>query len=325
MKYIFNKIKKVNQHIERYIDTKNNFLLKITIYFDILYSILRYGMNLDEYFQYKFFGKRHYEKKSFFVYRKRMLIVNKYNSFEDMKIFDEKPLFNQEFKEFVNRRWMNIKNNTFDEFVNFTESFREFIVKPSNGYYGLGVRKESINNEVNLRDLYKKLVEEEALIEEVVSQLDDIAEFNPSSVNTLRVVTMNQGQGRVEVTTANLRVGNGVDKCADNFHHGGIASLIDIETGIVKTTGIDKYLNTYVKHPISGKQIVGYAIPYWNKVKETVKEAALIKPTVGYVGWDVAIGKDGKIIIIEGNPKADPDVSQLPDGKGKWHLYKKFV
>lgn len=325
MNYIKSKVQKINQHIKMYISSSNNIFIKILIYIDILYSILRYGMNLDEYFQYNFFGKRHGERKEFFVYRKRMLIVNQYNSRNDMKIFDDKPLFNKEFEKFVKRKWLNIQDSVFEDFVEFTKSCKEFIVKPADGYYGLGVRKEVVNSSVDLKNLYDKLYKENALIEEIIVQLDDLSEFNPTSVNTLRVVTMYSGDGNVEITTANLRMGNGLDKCADNFHHNGIAALLDIDTGIVRTTGIDKYLNTYVRHPLSGKQIVGYTIPFWDEVKEKVVEAALIKTTVGYVGWDVAIGKDGDIFIIEGNPKADPDVSQLPDGKGKWHIYEKFI
>lgn len=37
---------------------------------------------------------------------------------------------------------------------------------------------------------------------------------------------------------------------------------------------------------------------------------------------DVALGKDGRVIIIEGNSAADPDVTQMPDQVGKWPLYK---
>ncbi|WP_368901471.1 sugar-transfer associated ATP-grasp domain-containing protein [Oceanobacillus oncorhynchi] len=324
MKYIITKVKKVNHHIDEYVGN-NNIIKKIKIYIDLLYSIARYGMNLDEYFQYRFFGKRHFEKDKFFIYRKRMQIVKKYNDAQGMTIFDDKSLFNEKFKDYVKREWLDTKTSTFSDFEEFSNKCKKFIVKPAEGYYGLGVRIEEVYEGIDLKKLYSTLCEEDALLEEIIVQLDDISMFNPSSVNTLRVVSMNDGKNNIEITTANLRMGNGLDKCADNFHHDGIAALIDIETGLVYTRGIDKYLNYHIKHPISEKQIVGYKVPYWDEVKRTVKNASQVLSSVGYVGWDIAIGKDGDIIIIEGNPKADPDVSQLPDGIGKWEIYKKYL
>lgn len=325
MKYIKVKFKKVNRHIDTYFQKNESFLFKILIYIDLLYSIIRYGMNLDEYFQYNFFGKRHNERKEFFIYRKRRRIITKYNNFETMKLFDDKAAFNKEFHKFIKRDWLNIKNSSYEEFETFAKKLGRYIVKPSDGYYGIGVRIVNLDVETDFKKLFETHLSENALLEEIVVQHEDLAEFNPSSVNTLRVVTMNDGNNNVEITTANFRVGNGLDKCADNFHHNGIAALIDVETGIVKTWGIDKHLNSYTIHPISKKKIVGYDIPYWQEVKKTVKKAALIKSDVGYVGWDIAIGKNGSIIIIEGNPKADPDVSQLPDKIGKWDIYKKYI
>ena len=43
----------------------------------------------------------------------------------------------------------------------------------------------------------------------------------------------------MKIMTADLRLGR-KGKVADNFHHNGIASLIDVDTGIIYTMGIDK-------------------------------------------------------------------------------------
>jgi|ADurb_Val_02_Slu_FD_contig_81_820023_length_10170_multi_2_in_0_out_0_9 hypothetical protein len=45
--------------------------------------------------------------------------------------------------------------------------------------------------------------------------------------------------------------------------------------------------------------------------------AALIVPTVRYVGWDVAITPDGPI-LIEGNHDANHDAMQIADQIGKY-------
>ncbi|MBB5144966.1 hypothetical protein HNQ35_000155 [Cerasibacillus quisquiliarum] len=172
--------------------------------------------------------------------------------------------------------------------------------------------------------MYKDLQRDNPIIEELIVQHNELSEFNPTSVNTLRVVTLLCNDGKARVMTANLRVGNG-EKYADNFHHNGIAALLDVNSGIVVTSGIDMNFNRYYVHPVTGKQIIGFKIPYWEKVIQTCKEAAHVTPSVGYVGWDVAIGKDGQIMIIEGNAAADPDISQMPDQIGKWPLYEKYI
>jgi hypothetical protein len=127
--------------------------------------------------------------------------------------------------------------------------------------------------------------------------------------------------GTVKVMTANLRCGRG-DRCADNFHHQGLAATIDVATGTVITQGMDRTCQQYGCHPVTGKLFAGFTVPLWDKVLATVTAAAQVVPTIRYVGWDIAIGKDGKIIIIEGNCAAGQDVTQMPDQVGKWPLYK---
>src|SRR5699024_2844236 len=190
--------------------------------------------------------------------------------------------------------------------------------------HGKGISIVEIKRETDLVSLYKELKNENSIIEELIVQHKDLAEFNPTSVNTLRVVTLFCPDGEVRVMTANLRVGNGL-RYADNFHHNGIATLLNVNTGIVVTSGIDMNFNRYMIHQVSGKQIIGFKVPYWDEVVKTVKKVAKVTPTVGYVGWDVAIGENGEIIILEGNAAADPDISQMPDQIGKWPLYEPFV
>jgi len=129
----------------------------------------------------------------------------------------------------------------------------------------------------------------------------------------------------VNIMTANLRLGNGEDRFADNFHHNGIAALIDVNNGRVFSKGVDKNLNYYSIHPLSGKEITGFIVPGWEEVIALVLKVALLVPTVGYVGWDLAIGKEGQVMLVEGNAAADPDISQMPDQVGKWPLFREVL
>lgn len=91
----------------------------------------------------------------------------------------------------------------------------------------------------------------------------------------------------------------------DNFCAGGIAAGIDLKTGKINTTAIDKKKHRYKEHPVSKVKLVGFKIPYWKESIDLVKKCYNLIPTVRYIGFDVAITKDGPI-IVEGN-------ASLPD------------
>lgn len=322
--YVSERLRKIKRMMDEFIEEDLNFFQKSKVIIDLGFSIVIYGAGINDYFQYQFYKRKHIARKSFVVYRKRMKIVHTFNDLKDRKVMDEKPLFNKKYNDYIQRDWLVLADSSFEDFMDFVERNKKFIVKPIDGSHGKGIRIINKEEDRDLNGLFNQLVKENSIIEEIVVQNEEIAKFNPTSVNTLRVVTLICPDGQTRIMTANLRMGNG-ERYADNFHHNGIAALLDVETGVVVTAGIDMNFNKYIIHPHSEKQIIGFKVPCWEKVIKTVKAAANVTPTVGYVGWDVVIGENEEIIILEGNAAADPDISQMPDQIGKWPLYKPFV
>ena len=105
---------------------------------------------------------------------------------------------------------------------------------------------------------------------------------------------------------------------ADNFHQGGKGVLVDIETGKLKGNGIDKKLDES-ENSITGIKFDGFQIPYWEEIKDMVLEAALVNDKVNIVGWDIAISKDGPL-IIEGNRGPGFDLVQILLKKGTKYM-----
>ncbi len=314
------RVEKIKAYIRDYMPEANSFI-KFVIFLDVVWACEFYGGAIDDYFRYHFFLRSHADRKNFIVWKKRKRIINTCNHKEDRDIFNTKSRFNKTFAAFVGREWLNTMECSFEDFAAFISRNKRFFVKPVAGSFGWGVRVQEVTDIEDLPGLYHSLRQERVLVEEIIEQWAEMAEFNPTSVNTLRIVTLLGTDGTVKVMTATLRCGNG-DKCADNFHHNGIASIIDIPTGIVTSTGVDMESRRFILHPVSGKPIIGFKVPFWDRILATVAAAAQVVPTVRYVGWDVALGKDGRVIIIEGNSAADPDVTQMPDQVGKWPLYK---
>ena len=150
-------------------------------------------------------------------------------------------------------------------------------------------------------------------MEELIKQHPDWEILGPGSVHTIRVLT-GAVKGRSWVMYAASRVGSGVS-IADNFHLGGSAVLVDIEKGCFVGNATDKKLNEH-EFSSTGIRFDGFKIPYWEEVKKMVLEAALVNDEIHLVGWDVAIGKDGPL-IVEGNRSSSFDIIQIPPRKGQ--------
>ena len=291
---------------------------------DYFIEHVMHGVTLIEYNQYRFYWKSKPERRKFVCFPEFEKIIEVSNNKDYYKYFDNKPLFNKTFDQFMGRKWLDMTDARESEFQKLMEANSVLFVKPVNGMCGRGayiLHKDEIKD---MAQIFQKLQQEEAIVEEVVQQHHEMDEFNDTSVNTLRVVTMLKPDNQVQIMAALVRLGR-KGEVVDNFHNYGIAALIDIETGIIKTTGVDRNFRRYVLHPDSKKTIPGFQIPSWEKIVAAVTEAAYVIPEVRYVGWDLAIGKNGEVIMIEGNKSADHDVTQVTDQEGKWPLYECIV
>lgn len=321
---IFRKIKRVFDEIEKSIDPKASLLKKIYILIDFSIERAFHGTYLLDYVQYDFYGKKRIERDKYVVFGRLLEIIKICNDKDKKKIFDNKPDFNRHFAKYINRDWIFTKEATFEEFKNFVSRNDVFFTKESDGMFGLGVNKYISKDIDDLEGLFNNLKNKSTICEEYLTQCKELNEFNETSINSLRVVTLRQANGEVKVIGGLLRIGR-KGRIADNFHHMGICAYLDPDEGIVSTTGIDKTYTRHVVHPDSRKQIVGFKVPNWDEVVSTVKEAALVIPEVRYIGWDVVISKDYKVILVEGNPGADPDAEQISTREGRWYKYKPLL
>lgn len=314
------RIESFENAIERHFPYGVSNELKRYIAINFIWEKLIHKTRLTDYMQYEYFRYSSRTRREFISEQRRLIIDEVFNTKEGDQIFNEKNFFNEKFDEFINRDWLDVENATYSDFLEFVSKHPRFFGKPQAGSLGRGAGMFDVNTIDNKKNFFEELKQRKMLLEELIHQHKDLAEFNDTSVNTLRVVTVLRPNGEVVILTGDLRLGR-KGKTSDNFHNRGIAALFDVENGIIYTSGIDKTNQRYIIHPDSGKQIIGFRIPVWDKVKETVSKAAHVVPEVHYVGWDIAIGESGEVYIVEGNCCADPDVTQMPDGIGKWPMF----
>lgn len=316
--YVRLHLAKYSLLLNTYVSRDLNAFQKMLIGTDFITSVILYGAGINDYFQYQFFEKSISERKKFIVARKWKKIIRRCNGKIAQDNFDDKSVFNRIYNDFLGRDWIDMDTVSIGEFQQFGTKHPESLSKIKNGSGGNGIELFHYDKTTS-EDDWKRLKKEHCILEEKIEQNHELKEFNPSSVNTIRVVTITNGSN-IHVMNAVLKIGNG-DGCTDNFHHYGLAALVDCETGIVITPAVDKKNGKYVSHPISGKEILGYQIPFWDRIINTVKRIALIDPAIRYVGWDVALNDKGEVCVIEGNCASDPDITQIPDQIGKWPAY----
>lgn len=249
--------------------------------------------------------------------RKLDKMVRKFNNREQIYIFNSKVDFNRTFSQYIGRRWIYVPESDDKQIESFIKMHKEIIVKPNSLSSGRGIYKIHINAINNLKEFINNLRGDNCLIEEIIIPHEKMKELNSVAVNTIRAYTFIDESGKPHIIATTLRVAGDANSCTDNLHSGGIVASIDPESGVCFTMATNMNFKKFVCHPVTKTIIPGFQVPFWDDVKELLLNAALIVPTVRYVGWDVAITPDGPI-LIEGNHDANHDAMQIADQIGKY-------
>ncbi len=205
-----------------------------------------------------------------------------------------------------------IRNNSSDGTV--------FIKKAYGSYHGANIYKVHLNqlsgqsDEIN--HLYLEIIKSGFLFQESIKQHSVLGKLNPSCVNTMRLDTFIDGNGVVEIISGYLKT-NMKDHYVDNEPTAGCEISIDLETGKLRKYGhVTLKFNGLIRptqHPITRTLFENLQIPYFREAKNLVIRAASAMPCLRLIGWDVAIGEDGPI-LIEGNSDYDIAASDLAYG-----------
>ncbi|MCK8520568.1 hypothetical protein M0D21_03250 [Aquimarina sp. D1M17] len=147
----------------------------------------------------------------------------------------------------------------------------------------------------------KHILSADFICQEVVQQHELINKIYEHSVNTIRFDTYIDKNNQIHILSAFMRFGRG-GNVVDNGSAGGFYLSINLEEGTLKgySHQLMKYGGERLQvHPDTNIVFDGYKIPYFEE------SCALIKKAVSYIpdriiGWDIAIGENGPI-IIEGN------------------------
>lgn len=136
------------------------------------------------------------------------------------------------------------------------------------------------------------------VVQEVIDQHPILSDLNPSSLNTLRIISFSF-KGEIHIVLSALRVG-AEGSCIDNITSGGVAFGVNDDGRLLSTAR--EYWGWPIFHSksetIANNKTV---IPSYSKILDIVKEHHPRFPHFGFIAWDVAIDRCSRPVVMEMN------------------------
>ena len=136
------------------------------------------------------------------------------------------------------------------------------------------------------------------IIQEKVEQHHDIGRFHPSSLNTIRMMTL-RFDSRISEISSILRLGV-ENSLIDNISQGGFAVGISSD-GRLSDIGNRNMMDDMTEHPQTGEVFKGSSIPSFEKVKEMAFQLHSILTHFNIISWDLTVNPKGDPVFIEAN------------------------
>lgn len=303
---------------ERFVDQNQNAADLSVLFMDWYQHANTEGFTPGEYFYYELFNKDAEERRTFISSRDKAAL-KKLNDPLRFAYLSNRAIFNEHFSDQITREWVNGVTRGRQEIQEFIAKHPVFFVKASNANYKY---KPAIIDSSKYQEnvLFELMHYKGLLAETIIEQHEQLAEINPSSLNTVRAVVRSDGQ-EAKVVAAAASFGKDGD-VYDSFTRTGLAASVDVESGTINSPLVDKYNNVYEKHPDTNASIIGMVYPAWNQICDVVCKAMLDFPELVNAGWDVAVRKDGGVELMGGVAGNNYIAMQMPNQRGIRNLYE---
>ena len=200
--------------------------------------------------------------------------------------------------------YTNVNGYYFDKFGNMISkrTAKELMKKTGSVFAKPTIRSGGGNSALLIEDGdYEKIftnLKKNYIVQEKIIQSKETATLNPSSVNTVKVVSF-LFKGEVYILSAIMRVG------AENAITDAAAGGKGYFLGINKDgTSTDYGMNVFGKRRYNdhlGSSLKGRSIPHYNEICTIIKKAHKHFPYFGFMSWDFCINEKNEVILIEYN------------------------
>ena len=266
------------------------YLLRAEGNIDMCHEALLHGTFYEEYAAYGFATKNEAERRTYLTDAVRDKICRRVNSRQGNHIVTNKYATYCQLRQFYHRKvWLLNGKTNLDEIIRVGIDRGQLVAKPADKCGGRGVKLLTATSK---KEWHHLLSDKQGwIIEECIQQVPVMAQWNPSSVNTIRMNTFCH-KDSIQVFTAFIRTGR-KGSFVDNGLQGGLFASIDTVSGVIFTDGYDERCIAHAVHPDSSVPYKGTAIPRWDEAVALAKEMALAMPGMTYIGWDLALTTDG--------------------------------
>lgn len=303
------EIEKINAFWDRYLSPSIREKLIDYRYYSVYKTVVKEDENLLDYMPDSFY---------------QTFIDDYYSNPQESRSCDDKNLYDLFFYD-INRPktiFRKTKGQYLDEnyelismqdAIEKAKSRKEVILKISKfsfGGHGVLFWDAKSSSEDQLMEFLNS--SDRIVCQEILRQHEVLNRVNPTSVNTLRIVSF-MFNGKVNILSSVLRMGRNGSR-VDNASSGGIVCGIK-PNGQLKNVAYDTAANVYHKHP-QGAEFESIVIPnYVDCINLVTTLAKRFSSVSRLISWDLAIGEDGKPLLIESNLTfGELDFHQLCNG-----------
>ncbi len=295
---------------------------KVALVIASIYSVFRYNISLLEYFQFHFYRISRDEKEQWagtgFMYE----TILQLNPRPYRYVLSDKKKFANHYASFIRH-----SSQPIEEWLRGASSIGHtglWMLKPSDGQCGRGIVQVDASVESPQQIQQLALATDNDMIEPYLEQHEALRQLSPSGLNTLRVITQINAKGDVDILGVRLRIT--VNSLVDNLAAGNIAAPIDEETGRIVGPGVYSDITKPLveHHPVTGHQLIGYQVPFFEKSLDLAKAAAMHDTRNTSIGWDIAILQDGPD-LLEGNHDWCKLLWQLPVQRGLKSVLQQYA
>lgn len=281
---------------------------RLPIFIDMLWCSVRYGVGYLDYHVFGFAGKKAAVRKTYMTMNHNLLLVRRLNDRDYYYVFDDKTVFDERFQDCLGRAWLDLRKTDAAGLAAFCKDKATVFAKAAEKCGGEDIQRVVLTEDTDFDDLYRTCMDKgQWLIEEAIVQHPDMNKLCPTSINTVRIVTLLMDDG-AHFVYALVRMGNGVS-CVDNISSGGLYTGVDGQGKLTGPAFCDKTGLYYDAHPLTGTAFLGFQIPCFDEAVALCKQAATREPHMRYIGWDVAITPNGPV-FVEGNNLPGYDMCQ---------------
>ncbi len=224
------------------------------------------------------------------------------NTLDNLWALRDKAEFYRRCPQFLGRECLDVTTASPAEVEDFLKRHKRFVGKMN---FGLRAKSFCVYDAPGMTpEQLRKNMERlnQTLLEGYIVQHKTLMDIHPSSVNTVRIHTMNNGSEVKMFLKPMLRTGCDGSRVDTNAENDSYRTLIEDDGSLSHITYIDRLgrCKKAVMHRTSKVRFSDVRIPYMPEAVQLVRSAAVYFPELPYISWDVAITPQGPV-IVEGN------------------------